>query len=216
MSANFYMQMTSGASYAWTTYANEVVLPDTVKDVLSVRNEEEPVRLEFANRDIEFDSRVPRQTDRYGTQPEVVTVGGTINSTARTSTVAWSTISDEASVTGTGCMVWPIPNVDLHLQYSYRVQHADLSTAASAWAGVPANIIHLIEWRAFQMALDSGIQNDPVAAARAERQVEKRTLRAQMNQSRQPNRRRVPTSFGMQPRGSTRGRWATQSITAPS
>jgi hypothetical protein len=113
-------------------------------------------------------------------------------------------------------MVWPIPNADLHLQYTYRVQHSDLAVATDEWAGVPANIIHLISLRAFQMALDSGIQNDPQAAARVERQVEKRLLRAQMKQSRQPNLRRVPTSFGMQPRGSTRGRWATQSITASS
>jgi hypothetical protein len=112
-------------------------------------------------------------------------------------------------------MVWPIPSADLHLEYSYRVQHADLSAETDAWDGVPANIIHAIEWLAYQKALDSGIQNDPQAAARAERQVEKRVLRAKLTQSNQPNRRLVPSSFDA-PRGhSSRRRWATQTISAP-
>jgi hypothetical protein len=200
----------------WMVHCNEQVLPSTVKEVLSVRNEEEPVQLEFVNRDIHFDRAIPRSTDRFGTIPEVVYVGGTLTSTTRTVTSEDTTLTAEAAVSGIGCMVWPIPSADLHLQYTYRVQHADLALALDEWVGVPANIIRLIEWRAFQMALDSGIQNDPQAAARAERQVEKRMLRAQMTQSRQPNLRRVPTSFGMQSRGGTRGRWATQSITAPS
>ena len=113
-------------------------------------------------------------------------------------------------------MVWPIPSADIHLEYSYRVQHADLATDASDWTNVPQNIIHLIEWLAFQKALDSGIQNDPVAARRAEQQVEKRFARAQARQSRQPNRRRVPTAFQVGYHGNSRSRWASQTISAPS
>jgi hypothetical protein len=200
----------------WTTYANEVVLPSAVKEVLSVRNEEEPIRLEFADREIQFDRAIPRSTDSFGSVPEVVIVGGTITSTARVSTGnPWDTISDETAVTGTGCMVWPIPSADIHLEYSYRVQHADLSEDTDEWSGVPQNVIRMIEWRAFQGALDSGIQNDPEAAQRAERQVEKRRLRAQASQSRQPNRRRIPTAFGTRGHSRSRARWASQSITAP-
>ena len=203
-------------SGVWTSYGNEVVLPTTVKDVLSVRHEEEPIRLEFVNRSNQFDRWVPRSTDSFSTRPHLVEVGGTITSTSRTATVAWTTISAEAAVTGTGVMIWPIPSADVQLEYSYRVQHADLTTATSAWSGVPAGVIRMIEWRAYQGALDSGIQNDPEAALRAEKQVEKRRLRAQMNQSRQPNRRRVPTEFGYGGGGSSRRRWSSQSIAAPS
>ena len=203
-------------SGVWTTYGNEVVLPTTVKDVLSVRHEEEPIRLEFVNRSNQFDRWVPRSIDSFSTRPHLVMVGGTITSTSRTATVAWTTISVEAAVTGTGLAVWPIPSSDLQLGYSYRVQHADLVAATDTWTGVPQNVIRIIEWRAYQGALDSGIQNDPEAAQRAERQVEKRRLRAQMGQSRQPNRRRVPTEFGYGDRGSSRRRWSSQSISAPS
>jgi hypothetical protein len=216
VSNNFNMAIATAPT--WTTYANELVLPTTVKDVLSVRNEEEPLHLVFVDRDMQFDQCVPRPVDRFGSLPEVVIVGGTITSTARPDPTleglpAWTTISPEAAVTGVGCMVWPIPNADVHLNYSYRVQHADLSAATDEWAGVPANIIHAIEWQAYRFVLDSGIQNDPRAAARAEREVERRVARALTKQSRQPNRRRIPTSFRSPHRyGSSRRRWASQTI----
>jgi len=217
ISGNFFVDGVgdSAAVFAWETYVNEVVLPSTVKDVLSVRNEEEPVRLEFVEREMQFDQWVPRTTDSRGDRPEVVMVGGTITSTARTSSTAWDSISNANAVTGIGCTIWPIPNADVHLGYSYRVQHADLSLATDEWPGVPNDIIHAIEWLAYQFALDSGMQNDPEAAKRAERQVEKRIARALNKQSRQPNRRRIPRAFGDRPHGDLRRRWASQTISAP-
>ncbi len=208
---------TPSTNGAWTTYANEVVLPTTVKKVLSVRNEEEPVRLVFANSETEFDQLVPRPTISFSSVPHTVVVGGTITSTSRSAGTAWSGLSPGTvtATTGTGLMVWPIPSADLHLEYSYRVQHADLAAATDVFTGVPQDVIHIIEWLAFQKALDSGIQNDPVAARRAEQQVEKRRLRAQASQSRQPNRRRVPTSFHTHNHGSSRRRWANQTVPAP-
>ncbi len=217
LGSNLNLESDAAETGAWTTYANEAVLPATVKDVLSIRNEEEPLRLDFINRDLEFDARIPRPTDSFSGVPEVAIVGGTMTSTSRTTgTDAWTTISDVDARTGVGITVWPIPNTDIHLEYSYRVQHADLSADTDSWDGVPANVIRIIEWLAFQKALDSGIQNDPEAATRAERQVEKRRLRAQASQTRQPNLRRIPTSFGSRGGRNSRSRWATQSITAPS
>ncbi len=198
---------------AWTTYASEVVLPTNVKDVLSVRHEDNPLSLEFVDREMGFDKWVPRATDSYSTTPEVVTIGGTITSTARLDTgPLWTGISAEAAVTGVGAMVWPIPSADIHIQFSYRVQHSDLSTATDTWTGVPDNVIHAIEWKAFQLAQLSGIQPDPEGARGSEREVERRIARALGNQSRQPNRRRVPRTFGGHPHGNPRRRWASQSI----
>jgi len=216
LSTGLKMDQVAAGSDTWTTYANELVLPATVKDVLSVRNEEEPIRLEFINRDMQFDRCVPRATDSYSNVPEVIYIGGTVTSTIRSSTTVWDSISNVAAVTGTGCMVWPIPSADITLEYSYRVQHSDLSAATDTWTGVPDHIIHTIELRAFQSALESGIQNDPDLAGRIERQVEKRTVRALMKQSRQPNLRRVPPAFGSQGHShNTRRRWASQTIAAP-
>ena len=73
-------------------------------------------------------------------------------------------------------MVWPIPSADVHLEYSYRVQHSDLSTATGAWSGVPDNILRAIEWKAFQLALLSGIQPDPEGARAALGEVERRMI----------------------------------------
>jgi len=213
-SANLYFP-TPATNGAWTTYANEVVLPDTVKEVLSVRHEEKDIALKFVDREIQFDHVVPRPSNRFGSVPEVVLVGGTITSTARGSLVAWSTISAEAAVTGTCAAVWPIPDTDTHIQYSYRVQHSDLSAATDAWTGVPSNVIGMIQDLAVQKAYDSGIQNDPVMGARIERNVEKRRQRARNSLMSQPNRRRVPAGFGTRRSGGERRRWATQEVSAP-
>jgi len=210
------MDQTADNSIAWTTYANELVLPTTVKDVLSVRHEDNPIDLVFVDREAQFDKWVPRSTDHFSTTPEVVAVGGTITSTARSDAGVWTGIEAEAAVTGPGCMVWPIPSADVHLEYSYRVQHADLSTATGAWSGVPQDIIHAIEWKAFQLAQLSGIQNNPEGARESEREVEKRVIRAMGKQSRQPNRRRRRSAFGASGHSNPRRRWATQTISAPS
>jgi len=199
----------------WKTYANEYVLPTNVKDVLSIRNEEEPVALEFSNREIDFDNHIPRSTDTFGSLPEIAIVGGTITSTARTSVASsWINISDAEAVTGPGLMIWPIPDADVHLQYSYRVQHADLAAATDEWDGVPANILHAIEWKAFQFALESGIQNDPDTARQVEAKVARRINSAMGKQSRQPNRRRVPRTFAGYGYRNPRRRWASQTISA--
>ncbi len=213
LGSNLYIDQ-SGDLEAWRTYANELVLPDTVKEILSIRNEEQPIPLVFVDRETQFDQWVPRSIDSFAVTPEIAMVGGTITSTARTSTIDWTTIDDEAAVTGAGLTIWSIPSSDLHLQYSYRIQHADISEDTDSFEGVPTNVVRLIEWLAYQKALDSGIQNDPEAARRAERQVEKRLMRAQAQQSRQPNRRRIPTAFGSAGRGNQRRRWSSQTISA--
>ncbi len=199
---------------AWTTYANEIMLPSTVKAVTSVSHEEQDVPLEFVGRGIDFDSVVPRQSTSFSSSPEVVFVGSTVTTTGRSGS-QWTNISAQTAQTGKGMMIWPIPDDDLQLSYSYRVQHSDLAAATDVWAGVPNDVIHLIEWRAVQMALGSVIQNDEVMARNVERQVEKRRARAQIYLNAQPNRRRVPPMYGQHAHGNSRRRWASQTVAAP-
>lgn len=68
------------ANGAWDLFAAEAVLPADVSQVLSVYDENQPLRLEEVNRDFTFDGRVPRIQDAFGT-PEVVYVGGVASST---------------------------------------------------------------------------------------------------------------------------------------
>jgi hypothetical protein len=210
---NLYTPTSAGESY--TIYANEQVLPTTVRQVLSVRNEERDLPVEFIDRDIEFNSVIPRPHISFSDNTEVIFVGSNITSTSRTGGNWPVLLGEAAATTGTGAMIWPVPETDKHLHYSYRTQHADLSADADEWTGVPKNVIGAIEWLATQKAYDSHIRNDPKAGTRAERQVEKRIARALMNDNAQPNRRRIPRAYHPNRTGDVRRRWASQTIEAP-
>lgn len=197
------------ASGEYLLFANEAVLPSTVREVLHARNEEQNLHVEFST-----DEDMPVRTfDAFSDSTESIVVGGTITSTARTGT--WPNIAAAAATTGTRIMVWPPPLNDTQIHYSYRVRHSDLSAATDEWANVPQHVTRIIEWRALQYAYQSGIQNDPVRGREAALQVERRLARALAQDDAQPNRRRVPTSFGYEARGNPRRRWASQTITAP-
>jgi hypothetical protein len=197
---------------AWTTFANEHVLPSTVKQVLSARHEEQPLTIEFVDKDLEYDQMLPRPFDYFTSTPEIMYVGMTVTSTEMDA--SFPDNDTVAAVTGMGAAVWPIPNADVRLNYSYRVQHADLAADTDAWDGVPNNIIRLIEWKAYQFACQTGIEDDQKRAILAEREVERRLARALGNDGAQPNRRRVPTTFGAYRVSNPRRRWASQTITA--
>jgi hypothetical protein len=207
-------QLEYDTSLAWETYCNEAVLPATVKEVLSARSEQGDVPLEFVDRAQAFEVAVPRPNLIYSDIPEVLSVGGTINNT-QNSVQGDATYGPVAQRSGTSAMVWPIPLNDLYIQYSYRIRHSDLSDATDEWAGVPNDVLHLIEWTAVQMAYDSGIQNDPQRALRVESQVEKRRARALAKSGAQPSRRRVPSMFRAHHRDHSRRRWATQLTPTP-
>ena len=208
------LHMTPITGCAWTTYCNETLVPSTVRLVLSARHEDRDLALEFVDREIEFDSIIPRAHFQFSDCPEVISVGGMMSTTA-VGNVWPGALPIQASETGVGAMIWPVPSSDMTIHYSYRVQHSDLAADADVWANVPKNIIRAIEWLAVQKAYDSDIRNDAEKGARAERQVEKRIARALQNHNTQPNRRRIPHAFNSTSGGNSRRRWASQTITAP-
>jgi hypothetical protein len=197
----------------WETYCHENLLPTTVREVLSVRGEQGDVTLEFVDRVQDFERHIPRPQFFFSDVPEVLYVGGRIQNT-QLSVKGAGPYGPIAQRTGTCAMVWPVPTNDLRLSYSYRVQHADLSAATDEWAGVPNNIIHLIEWKAVEFAYKTGIKNDSKRAMLAEREVERRLARALAQHSAQPNRRRIPTYYGAPFGSNPRRRWASQTSSA--
>ncbi len=202
----------------WSIFANEHVLPATVRQVLSAHSDEHDLSLEFVDRAGDFNQRVPRKQLYTSDITEVMIVGGSLVTTSRTeSTGTWATgLGAVAATTGIGAMIWPIPENDLRIHYSYRYQHPDMATETDSLAGVPKNVVHLIEWRAVQMAFESGIKNDVLRARHAERQVEKRLIRALEADDPQPNRRRVPIDFRASGRYiNPRRRWASQTTPTP-
>ena len=68
------------AAGAWELFAAEAILPSAVSQVLSVYDEDQPLQLEFIDRDLTFDRIIPRPQDAFG-QPEVAYVGGVQTST---------------------------------------------------------------------------------------------------------------------------------------
>jgi hypothetical protein len=190
------------------------VLPSTVKEVLSVRHVEDDLQLRFVDRNISFDKYVPRQEMAFSSVPGVVFVGSTVTSTEIAA--GFPNISAAAARTGIGMMVWPIPDTDLNIDFTSRVQHADLALAADVWTGVPNDVCRLIAESALQKGYESAIWNDAKMGRVIGRNVEVRRQRAKTRHDAQPNIRRVPsTTPGGHGGRNSRWRWDSQSIANP-
>ncbi len=115
-----------------------------------------------------------------------------------------------------GLLVWPIPTTARVLQYTYMIGHDALTSATptGTFPRVPENVIHLIEWRAVEMAY-AGPEKDPAQFATAARIVAEKLAAAVRSDERVPTRRYIPTMFGGHRHHGFRRRWATQEITNP-
>jgi hypothetical protein len=172
----------------FTVYTNEMALPADVKQVLSVRNEDEPVRLEEVEKYIQFDTVVPRPLDHTSSKPDVVYVGGTVKGT-------YSVQGYDLGLRSSGLMVWPVPSATVMLKYSYVSRPNTLSDETDELYFVPEEVEDLICWRAFEKALDSNIEDDPDRALRVRRNNEARTLRLLEADEVGRSRRRVLAPF---------------------
>jgi hypothetical protein len=177
----------------------EYQLPATVGDVLSVRDEEGDVALEFVEKTTTFDQLVPNPHQTESAQPTTVYVGGTTTNT---------TLSGAAATTLLGLWVWPIPTVDIVLRYSYRYRNAELSLLTDT-LDAPDHVIDDIVDLAIARAYRSKIAHDPELAAQREISTQARLRRKQQMTSPQPGQRRSLAShdrrggtnqFGSRPR----------------
>lgn len=196
-----------GETYVWpNVYANwklfsfEHILPETVGRVISVRNEETPLRLFFEDRNVVFDKWAPRPHDTECHIPTIVVVGGIGDITTCTSGILIPPGGGEPYTyttperTGTRMAIWPMPTEPIMLKYTYTYCHPAISADTDVFAGVPENVVHLIEWRAMRLALIS-TERDADQAAIAAR-VEAEMLAAAINSDkRAPKRRCIPGTF---------------------
>jgi hypothetical protein len=197
----------------WTSYCNEVVLPSTVKEVMSASNRGLDVALRFIDRSVGFDTAVPRPDTVFNSSPEIIYVGSTVTSTSLLGT--WPNLSNATATTGTGMMIWPVPSQDIWIDYSYRQQHVDLAAATDLWTNVPDDVLRVIQKLALQNAFSSSIRNDVRMSAKIQQENAVRWARAIAKHDSQPNLRRVPPSFGHRMHhGNIRARWETQLISA--
>lgn len=116
-------------------FYSDYMLPDTVSNVVRVSHQEETVTLDEVGAKIEFSERYPRPQIEYGS-PRVVSVGG----------------FDVSTYNGTGTApkprlrlsVWPVPDEDYVLDYTYDYRHPEMSAATDVLDGVPPEVVDLI------------------------------------------------------------------------
>lgn len=202
-----------GNTEGWTAFVHEHVLPSTCREVLSAYSAESDVPIQFIDRTQDFERQIYRTGNIFNDIPEVIMIGGTISNSYFVNSSGPGSYSI-ASASGIGATLWPIPENEITIDYTYRVQHADLSAATDVWTGVPKDVVRLIEWKALYYANITGIQTDKDLAREVERQVERRLGRALTNYNPQPNRRRVPTDFRNRGYINPRRRWSSQTVTA--
>lgn len=189
-------------------FANEKRLPATVRHVLSVRHEETPVRLVEVERDLEYDSFLPRDFDAFQPIPDVVYTGGTVTDT-------YNTDYYESGETGMGMMIWPPPSERVVLHYSYVYRHPKMSAATDTLIGVPDSIISLIVDRSFYYCLTSNVEADKDRAAEVRRQLNTDMGISVLADRPAVNRRRIMrpvcAGSGVHPNA----RWSSREVPSP-
>lgn len=198
---------TQSSTAAWTVYSDEIVLPSTVRRVLSVRHEETPIRLEFVQRNLIADSYQPRSYDRTQSQPELVMVGGG----------GTTTYTGEATTATSGTLmrIWPPPSEAIILNYSYMREHAALSETTDSLLGVPETVIDLITQKAFYYGLISNLENDPRRADLVRRDYELDLVRVYAAYRPDPYRRNVPSMHGSSRLRNPYRRWPSTTVPSP-
>lgn len=204
---------TDSGSAAFDVFSHELLLPDTVKRVLSVTHQEQNVPLRWVDRALSYEASVPRPQDIFSDNPDVVSVGGHIANT----TSSHSSVTDGSAATRLGMMVSPPPDTKLFLNYSYVVRYADLSSNSDTFTGVPASVTSIIERQAYLLALRSNIQSNPTMAAEVEGEIARRIRRVLDSMKRDPNRRDVGRPFDpLRAPRPYRSRWSSQTVPTPS
>jgi hypothetical protein len=126
-----------------TLFYSEYILPDTVRDVVRVTYQQEPLTLEQIDPIVEFDELHPGPGVDFG-PPETVSVGG-----LDAYTYLYSNGEPDPSLR---MIVWPVPDDEYVLDYTYYYRHPELTTATSTLDGVPQNIVaKIVDLAAVQM-----------------------------------------------------------------
>ena len=110
---------------------SEYVLPDTVRSVVRASYQEEEMQLEQVSPVTRFDEWIPNSGVDDG-PPEVLAVGGYDIPTHVTGT---------ATDPGLRAIIWPVPDDEYVINYSYYYRHPELTDATSTLSGVPPEVV---------------------------------------------------------------------------
>ena len=119
---------------------NEYILPDTVREIVRISYQEDGLNLVQADPVLRYDELFPAQSDRTGA-PDTIAVGGFDIETYQTALGAPSP--------GLRMAVWPVPDEDYVLNYSYYRRHPELVAATDTLIGVPQAQVNDIVLQAY-------------------------------------------------------------------
>lgn len=125
----------------------EYLLPDTVREVVRASFDQNELSLEQLDPTVEFDECIPSPHLESG-RPRIFNVGGYDRETYT---------SGAPTVPKLRAIIWPVPDDEYLLSYSYYYAHADLTGGTSTWDGIPSAVMNDIIWQAVsltKMALD--------------------------------------------------------------
>ncbi len=126
----------------------EYLLPDTVREVVRASFDQNELSLEQLDPTVEFSECIPSPHLESG-QPRVFSVGGYDRGTYQAS----ASVPDPKL----RAIVWPVPDDEYVISYSYYYRHADLASGTDTWTGIPTDVINDIVWQAtsiVKMAVD--------------------------------------------------------------
>ncbi len=135
MVAGIEVEAEFGASFSEVNaelFYAEYVLPDTVRSVIRVTHQDDPITLDQVDATVAFDELYPRPQIEYGS-PEVVSVGGFETHTHISGT--------ESIAPGLRMSVWPVPDEAYVLDFTYHYRHPVLTETTSTLQGVPPEIV---------------------------------------------------------------------------
>ena len=139
------------------TFVAEYILPSTVRDVLSVRHEEQPVRLVFSDKQVEFDHIFPKPHEHFSSEPQEVIVGGNWHKTQNA-----ATFDADTAEWGLVARIHPVPDTKtvLFYDYIYRIPEFTTSDAATTFRQVPDHFWNLSVDLAYAKTLQTAVGND--------------------------------------------------------
>lgn len=208
-----YWEPSATGTLSWTTYSNEHILPTTVRRVLSVRHEDQPLKLQFIDREIDYDRMEPRPVDTVQDTSSLVMVGGSSeNTSSEYYGVSPGLYPPAAATNGIVMMIDVVPEYRLYLDYTYVYRHAEMASDDDTLAHVPDVVVSIIESVALQKAYESEIKPDPQLASLLAVRNNSRIVRAWSQMHPQPLARNPAREYGAVPMQGYHSRWDSQTI----
>ena len=130
---------------------SEYLLPDTVREVVRANHEQEELSLDQIDPTVRFDELYPSYSYEKGL-PRSFSVGGFDTETYDVA------VSKDPKLRA---IVWPIPDDEYVISYSYYRRHPELETGTDELVGVPSDVVNDIVFQAtsvMSMAWDANFE----------------------------------------------------------